>query len=118
MATGFAPLTFASAVVAVIGTSVAPSGGLPPNCTVVVLRNSGVNTALFGIGVPGTTVLVAGANSMSLLAGATLALPLGVVDKRGIMDEAVLPGSGLIFDALVGATTVELMYENALGTSF
>lgn len=114
MAVARLPITSALATVLVPGTSVAPSSPVPDNCTGLALVNTGLNPALFGIGVPGVP-LTEGLNASRLAVGASLSLPLGDLFARGIMDEDQLAGSGLVFDALVGATAVGITYLNSIG---
>lgn len=114
MAFARAPLTYASAVVAAPGTSVAPSAPIPDNCISITVQNTGTKTALVGIGAP-PTALVAGTNASPIASGASMVYPLGDLASRGIMDEAQLTGSGLVYDAVGGANTVIITYQNKLG---
>lgn len=114
MAVSTRPLLPALATVAAPGTSVAPTVPVPDNCVGLVLRNTGGNTALFGVGAPGPA-LVAGVSGVSLPSGGSLSLPIGDVTLRGIMSQPSLAGSGLIFDAVGGATTVEILYQCQIG---
>jgi hypothetical protein len=108
------PFTFAAAAVAAPGTSVAPSAPIPMNCASVAILNTGAFTALVGIAAPGGA-LAAGVNATQVAPGASLTLPLGAFANRGVMDEGVLPGSGLVYDAVGGVTTCIITYKNYLG---
>jgi hypothetical protein len=115
MATSASPLSFANAVVAAAGTSVAPSSPIPDNCIAVAILNiSATQDALVGIAAPGAA-LVEGTNAARILAGTSLTLPLGALGSRGVMDESQLTASGLVYDG-TGALTVDIIYQNALGT--
>ncbi|MBU6287408.1 MAG: hypothetical protein KGS10_04495 [Chloroflexi bacterium] len=114
MATSTRPLLPALATVAAPGTSVSPSVAVPDNCVGLSLKNTGANPAIFGVGVPGGA-LVGGVSGNTLLAGESVSLPIGTFAVRGVMDQAVLAGSGLIFDATGGATTVEILYQCQIG---
>lgn len=114
MAVAKFPLTYALATVAAAGTSVAPNNPVPDNCTGIALLNTGANDALFGIGTPGGA-LVEGTSGSRLKSGASVSLPIGMIDVRGPMTAATLVGSGLIFDAIGGATTVGITYLNEIG---
>ena len=117
MAASARPFTFAQAVVAAVGTSVAPSAPIPDNCRAVTLLNIGANVALWGIAAPGAA-LVEGTNAARLAAGASITIPCGPISERGIMDESQLTASGFVYDALVGGTTIDVIYQNILGTSY
>jgi hypothetical protein len=115
MALSTRPLSFASVAVAAPGTSVSPSVGLPNNCVgVVILNTSTTIPLLVGIGAPGGA-LTEGVDATRIPASAAIELPVGDVSRRGIMDESVLVGSGLIFDAIGGVGSADLTYLNALG---
>jgi hypothetical protein len=114
MAISTRPLLPALATVAAPGTSVSPSIAVPDNCIGLSLKNTGGNAALFGIGTPGGA-LVGGVSGNTLLAGESISLPIGSVAVRGVIDQAALAGSGLIFDAAGGATTVEILYQCQIG---
>lgn len=110
------PLTFASAVVAVPGTSVSPTAPVPANCTSLVLLNTGAKTLLFGIGPPGGP-LTDGGDSTQIPVGVAFTIPIGDLSTRGIMDESVQPGSGIIFDAIGGPSSVDITYKNTVGSA-
>lgn len=114
MAVSTRPLLPALATVAAPGTSVSPSIPVPDNCVGLVLRTTGANPALFGIGVPGGP-LVAGVSGTTLPSGVSVSLPIGDVTLRGVIDQTALAGSGLVFDATGGATTVEILYQCQIG---
>lgn len=116
MALAFVPQVYALATVAAPGTSVAPSLAVPDNCHAYVLRNTGANPALCGTGVPGVA-LTGGVDAITLAAGGSLSIPLGDISVRGPMDQSQLAGSGLIFDATGGGTTVEILYMCTVGAS-
>lgn len=114
MAISTRPLLPSLATVAAPGTSVAPSVPVPDNCIGLSLKNTGGNAAIFGVGVPGGA-LVGGVSGNTLLAGESISLPIGDRALRGVMDQAILAGTGLIFDAAGGATTVEILYQCQIG---
>jgi hypothetical protein len=87
---------------------------MPDNCVGLSLKNTGGNAALFGIGVPGGA-LIGGVSGNTLLSNESISIPIGDVALRGVVDQAVLAGSGLIFDAVGGATTVEVLYQCQIG---
>lgn len=116
MATASAPLTFALATCAVVGTAVTPSSPIPDNCFAIVILNTGANAVLYGIAAPGAAALTEGTNAARINAGASLTIPIGSLSQRGIMDEVQLTGSGLVYSALVGATSLDITYQNALGS--
>ena len=97
------------------GTSVAASAPVPDNCRSLVLLNVGANVALVGLGVPGPA-LVDGSTAIQIAVGRSLTIPLGDSLARGIMDQAQLAGSGLVFDAIGGAATIDIMYKNRIGS--
>lgn len=114
MAVSQKPLLPALATVAAPGTSVSPSVPMPDNCVGFTLKNTGGNAAIFGIGVPGGA-LVGGVSGNTLLASESISIPLGDLSVRGVIDQTQLAGSGLIFDAAGGATTVEILYQCQIG---
>lgn len=114
MASSSKPLLPALATVAAPGTSVSPSIAVPDNCTGLSLKNTGANPAIFGIGAPGGA-LVGGVSGNTLRVGESISLPIGPIGLRGVIDQAVLVGSGLIFDATGGATTIEILYQCQIG---
>jgi hypothetical protein len=109
-------LTFANAVVAAAGTAVAPSSPIPDNCVAVTLLNtSSTIPALFGIASAGAGTLTEGTNACRIPPGGSLTIPMGAITQRGPMDESQLAGSGLVYDGIGGAVTVDIIYQNAMG---
>lgn len=115
MAVARAPLTYASASVAVPGTTVGPTAPVPDNCTGIGIQNTGSNPGWVAIGTPGGAALGLG-SATYVAAGAAVTLPVGTTANRGIMDQSQLAGSGLVFDATGGATAFAITYINALGS--
>lgn len=110
-------LDFALALVVVPGTSVAPSVAIFDNTTNVLITNNGANAGLVGmdVGGPGTP-LVAGVNAFPVPSGANLSIPIGTQSQRGTVDQASVPGSGIIYDSGPGGTSFVMMYLNTLST--
>lgn len=109
------PVTIANAVVAAPGTSVAPSVPIPDNCiSITVINTSLLLGGLVGIAVPGFA-LTAGTTAAPIPAGGSMVFPLGDLQSRGIMDEVQLAGSGFVYDAVGGAVTFVIVYQNKLG---
>lgn len=109
------PLRFAVSTVAAPGSAVAPSLPIPDNCGQVIIYNWGAVEVLYGIGAPGFP-LTAGVNAARIPAGGAVSLVIGLLADRGVMDQSVTPGSGIVYDA-VGITTVDTTYICALGQS-
>jgi hypothetical protein len=117
MAIATVPLTFAQAVVAAPGTSVAPSAPIPSNCVAVTLLNTSKQVVLVGIAAPGGA-LTEGVDCTAIPANGNFTIPIGKLSERGIMDETITPGSGLVYDAVGGAATIDITYKNILGGGF
>lgn len=117
MATAQFVVTFAEGACAVVGTAVAPSAPIPSNCISLVILNRGANDVLLGIAAPGVGTLTEGVNSTRLFSRSSITIPIGPISGRGAMDETILTGSGLVYSALVGATTLDITYQNTLGNS-
>lgn len=116
MANAVTGLVFTSAVVTVSGTSVAPTVAIPDNCAKIVLQNRGAGDAIFGRAAPGAGTLTEGTNAYRLVANAVLILEIGTQMSRGFMVEALVAGSGLVYDGIGGSTpTVQVVYECVLG---
>lgn len=122
MASTPVPMTFAQGIVLASGTSVGPTGTggaaapVPDNCHTVMVTNpdtTGALTGLVGIGTAGGA-LTAGTTAQRIPSGTTRVLELGPVGNRAIMDQAQVAGSGLIFDSIGGALTLEITYLNTL----
>lgn len=111
------PLQFADAVVAAPGTAVVPSSAIPDNCTQIVIYNRGANAALYGIAAPGVGTLAEGTNAARIPTNAALTLVIGGLADRGTMNQATVAGSGLVYDAVGGATTLDITYVCALGSA-
>lgn len=106
------PVAFATAIVAVPGTSVAPSLSIPENChTILITNSSAANTGLVGIATAPAS-LTAGVNAQIVQAGSTLTLAIGTASTRGFMLAA---GSSFVYDASA-AMTLTITYLCALGT--
>lgn len=121
MALTTSPMTFAQGIVAVSGTSVGPVNGVnpapvPDNCHTIIVTNpdtTGALTGLVGLGTPGGA-LTAGINAQQVFPGTSIALEMGPKGNRAVMDQAQVAASGLIFDAVGGALTLEITYLNTL----
>jgi hypothetical protein len=116
------PLTFARGIVAASGTSViavdgaAAAAPVPDNCyTVLVTNPSTTVVGLVGIGTA-PTALTAGINAQRVPPGATLTLGIGTAQRRGFMNQATVAGSGLIYDSIGGAVTLEITYLSQIGS--
>jgi hypothetical protein len=117
MAIASSGLTFTSAAPAVVGTSVSPGTAVPDNCkSIVILNTSAAVAGLVGIASPGAGTLVEGPTGTRIPAGSSITLNVGTSESRGIMDEAQVAGSGLVFATLGAAITFDVTYVNALGT--
>lgn len=118
MAVQFVPLSFATAAVSSPGTSVAPSAPVPDNChTILIYNPDGAQDVYVGIGAPGGAIDPASATAVLVKPQERLTLSLGTQRYRGILDQSVAAGSGLIFDASGGTPTVQITYLNALGVA-
>lgn len=122
MALTTSPLTFARGIVLASGTSVVAVNGagaafpVPDNCyTILVTNPDTVKVGLVGVGTA-PAALTAGINAQRVPPGATLTLSVGPIMLRGPMDPAQLLGSGLIFDSIGGALTLEIAYLSQMGT--
>lgn len=120
MAIAAQALTFTKASVTSPGTSVAPAVPVPDNCHTILIRNTDTgNDVYVGQGAPGGALDPAGStpNALRITPLSSLTLSLGTQRYRGILDQSVLTGTGLIFDASGGTPTVEITYLNALGVA-
>lgn len=116
VANALKPLIFTQGVVAAAGTSVAPGTAIPDNCTQVILLNTSTTIpALFGIATPGGA-LTEGTNSTRLPASTAITLSIGTIMDRGVMDNGVTVGSGIVYDAVGGAATVDITYVCVMGS--
>lgn len=122
MALTITPITFARGIVAASGTSVVAVDGaavaapVPDNCyTILVTNPSTTVVGLVGIGTA-PTALTAGINAQRVPPSTTLTLGIGTAQRRGFMNQATVAGSGLIFDSIGGAVTLEITYLNQIGT--
>lgn len=122
MALSHVPVAFARGIVAASGTSVAAvntAGAafpVPDNCDVVWVTNpSSTLTGLVGVGTA-PAALTAGQNAQRVAPGVTVAMPIGRLGDRGYMNEATTAGSGLIYDSIGGALTLEITYYCRIGS--
>lgn len=114
MALSAFPVTFASATAATT-TAVAPTVVIPDNCHTVVLFNPTATDAFIGRAAVGA-VLAEGANATRLPGTSSLTLAIGTLAQRGVMDEVLLSGSGLVYSSsIMGATSVDITYLCSLG---
>ena len=115
MALSFTQTSYAG-VTTIVGTSQVPSAAIPDNCKSILVTNVGTNDALVGQLAAGPgAALVERVSGTRLVAGASITIPIGTISARGTMNNAVVVGSGLLYDGLVGATTLDIMYLNILG---
>jgi hypothetical protein len=116
MALSTSAIAFTTAAVAAPGTSVSPGTAVPDNChTVLVTNPSTTVVGLVGIGTA-PTALTAGINAQRVPPGATLTLGIGTAQRRGFMNQATVAGSGLIYDSIGGAVTLEITYLSQIGS--
>ncbi len=94
---------------------VTPAVAVPDNCHTVLITNH--SATLVGVVARGTAggALVPGTSGQRIPPSTTLTLALGTRAVRGILDQAAQAGSGLIFDAVGGALTLEVTYLNQIG---
>lgn len=122
MALSHVPIAFARGIVAASGTSVVAvnTAGtafpVPDNCYEVWVTNpSGALTGLVGIGTA-PTALVAGQNAQRVASSSRVELQIGTLTNRGYIDQAAKAGSGLIYDSIGGALTLEITYLCRIGS--
>lgn len=111
MPISFTPTSYAGAVT-VVGASTLPTpAGIPDNCRSILVTNVGLNDALIGqlAAGPGGP-LVERVSSTRLVAGASMTILVGTIGQRGTMNNAIVVGSELLYDSLVGVTTLDIMY--------
>jgi len=114
MALSAFPVVFANAAAATT-TAVAPTVVIPDNCHTVVLYNPTATDAFVGRAAVGA-VLAEGTNATRLPSKSSLTLAIGTLAQRGVMDEVLLSGSGLVYSSsIVGATSVDITYLCSLG---
>jgi len=114
MALSAFPVAFASATAATT-TAVAPTVVIPDNCHTVVLFNPTATDAFIGRAAVGA-VLVEGSNATRLPGTSSLTLAIGTLAQRGVMDEGILSGSGLVYSSsIIGAASVDITYLCSLG---
>ena len=114
MALSAFPVVFANAA-AGNTTAVAPTVVIPDNCHTVVLYNSSANDAFVGRDAVGV-VLVEGTNATRLPSKSSLTLAIGTLSQRGVMDEVLLSGSGLVYSSSgLLAVTIDITYLCSLG---
>jgi hypothetical protein len=114
MALSAFPVVFANAASASTA-AVAPTVVIPDNCHTVVLYNPTLVDAFVGRASVGTP-LVEGTNSTRLPSKSSLTLAIGTLAQRGVMDEALLAGSGLVYSSSgLVATSVDITYVCSLG---
>jgi len=98
-------------VVTIVGASQVPSVAIPDNCKSVLVQNIGANDCLIGQLAAGPgAALVERVSGFRLLAGQSITIPIGTISQRGTMNNAVVIGSGLLYDGLVAPTTLDIMY--------
>ena len=115
MALSSVPVITTGAVVAAAGTSVVPAVAIPENCHTVVIQNVGAAVGLFGIAGPGGA-LVERVSACRLPVGASVTLGIGPASSRGVMDQAQVASSGLVYDSLFDGTTFDIIYLTAAGS--
>ena len=109
MAVSNNPVITTGAVVVAFGTSVAPTTAQPENCHTVIILNRGPVDGLYGRGAPGGA-LVERVSGNRLVAGGSITLALGTALQRGIMDQAAVVGSGLVYDGVGGNPSFDITY--------
>lgn len=109
-------LTHALATVAQPGVSVVPTRPVPDNCHTILVSNpsDATNDGVVGQGSPGGA-LVPGDSGRRVEPGMTVVLALGTTANRGVMNQDVRAGSGLVYDGVGGSVTLEISYVSVVG---
>jgi hypothetical protein len=113
MALSVSPFLATSAA-PVSNAGVAPAVPIPDNCHTIIVLNTTAVAGLVGQQTVGT-LLVAGANAMSVPAGGSLTLAVGTFTQRGTMDAAVQPNSGLVYGSVGAGITLQVLYLCTFG---
>lgn len=80
-----------------------------------MIWNKGAADALLGIAAPGVGTLVEGVNATRLPTLTALSLGIGLLVTRGIMDQAVVAGSGIVYAGIAGIGSLDITYVCVLG---